>query len=1007
MVNSLSIDKKITKILVFFFVLFFQILISSSDPKFVNGEEWSIIYPPYSSSEWFLNSVYFTTYSEGWAVGRDVTNKISPLLYYLGGTWTSVPPPSVSSDWWLTDIYMNPPWTFLGGDGWAIGYDAENRQGLLLRYLYPYWSIFPSPSVSENWWLEGIHLSSYEEGWAVGYDNSNKRGVLLHYLNGNWTSVLPPSVSSDWRLYGVHFPSSNEGWAAGHDLANNKGILLHYLDGVWSVVNTPEVSSAWGFEGKCIYFTSSNEGWAVGRDFANKRGIILHYLNGSWTNVTLPEVSSNWRLWSIYFTSPSEGWAAGYDIENQKGVFLHYSSGSWALIPSPNLSSGWAPFNIYFVSPGQGWVVGEDHSSGKSQGLLIKYINEFITPPTIIKGPVTGKAGNPYQFATGGASSSLGHPLEYQFDWKGDGTDLSPWGFDNLAGVNMNSLTQTKTWTTPGIYNIRTRARCIYDTNFVSDWSETLTATITLEGDNSTTRTLPEHYIPSWSLQVMITVTPKGLIKNYIVEDIPPTGWIVTNINENGIWDSVNHKVKWGPFYDNNNRTLIYQVTPPINESGTKVFAGRAIFDGIEMPIGGDIDIELKTSHPADLDNNFKMFVGEVTTYGSFWREGQVWPVPPNPIPIAYVTNSGYLWKMGGVYHYDSQIDPPWVAGPSYGKSPLKNIVSLGIGTGVRTLPNCYTPSIGITVSILVTPGAETKVYAVEDNLPEGWIVSEINENGAWDNTNKKVKWGPFFDNNIRMLSYKLIPPLGETGMKIFSGIASFDGTNFKIGGQSTLEKCLIDKITLKSPRDSECFDSCSLFSIPTFSWTSEETFKKYEIQFSLDQTFSSIPLKIKSETNEKTIDINKWKKILLIPGGSGGTIYWRVIGIRQNNTMVNSETRSFVIESPMTVGNPSILPTSKSALPTLSWNNNCNTKFKVWFGSDEVFTKRTAFVFNLMNPNDNGGIFTRLLTDGQWIKVRKLIGDVTGSSIYWYVEAWDGLKRYSRTQVMRFTLID
>jgi hypothetical protein len=76
-------------------------------------------------------------------------------------------------------------------------------------------------------------------------------------------------------------------------------------------------------------------------------------------------------------------------------------------------------------------------------------------------GPANGQVGQEYTFTTGQGASSLGHPVEYQFDWKGDGTDLSGWG----------SATQSKTWDGPGSYGVRARARCQDHHGAVSDWS--------------------------------------------------------------------------------------------------------------------------------------------------------------------------------------------------------------------------------------------------------------------------------------------------------------------------------------------------------------------------------------------------------------------------------------------------------------------------------------------------------------------------------------------------------
>ncbi len=231
---------------------------------------------------------------------------------------------------------------------------------------------------------------------------------------------------------------------------------------------------------------------------------------------------------------------------------------------------------------------------------------------------------------------------------------------------------------------------------------------------------------------------------------------------------------------------------------------------------------------------------------------------------------------------------------------------------------------------------------------------------------------------------------------------ASFDDV---IVGQT------VEDISLSSPLNVSVFDCCSLSTPPIFGWASEESFKGYEIQFSPDQSFSSIPVrmkaKVKESTNEVTLPGATWKKVLTMPGGIGGTVYWRVQGKRGNGTTGLSEVFLLEIEPAQAVGNPTFSPTSKSSLPGLSWENNCNAKFKVWFGSDGSFTKKVPYSFSVKNPNDNGGLFSKNLTSAQWKAIRKLVNDVTGSTIYWYMESWDGLGRYAKTDAMSFFLTD
>jgi hypothetical protein len=282
-----------------------------------------------------------------------------------------------------------------------------------------------------------------------------------------------------------------------------------------------------------------------------------------------------------------------------------------------------------------------------------------------------------------------------------------------------------------------------------------------------------------------------------------------------------------------------------------------------------------------------------------------------------------------------------------------------------------------MSISITVIPGQGAQVYAVEDSPPAGWTVNDINESGGWDNVRKKVKSGPFFDSKNRTFTCKVTPPSGEGGQKTFSGIASFDGTNVTIGGDLALAGCSTVSITLQSPSDGTTFGACSLYSLTTFSWMAGGTFKIYEIQFSMDDSISSIPVKVKATAKQVSVTSSTWKRVLSIPGGA---VYWRVVGSLANRKTATSEVFSIIVKVAQPVEGQTISPTSRTSLPTLSWGNNCNTKFEE---------------------------FTKVLTSGQWMAIRRVVRDTSGSTIYWYVESWDGLGRYNKTEVMNFLLTD
>jgi len=68
-----------------------------------------------------------------------------------------------------------------------------------------------------------------------------------------------------------------------------------------------------------------------------------------------------------------------------------------------------------------------------------------------------------------GSASGSRDSVQYQFDWNGDGTDLSAWG----------SATQSNTWTSASTHYVRARARLSSDPGVVSDWPDAILVSVT------------------------------------------------------------------------------------------------------------------------------------------------------------------------------------------------------------------------------------------------------------------------------------------------------------------------------------------------------------------------------------------------------------------------------------------------------------------------------------------------------------------------------------------------
>jgi hypothetical protein len=194
--------------------------------------------------------------------------------------------------------------------------------------------------------------------------------------------------------------------------------------------------------------------------------------------------------------------------------------------------------------------------------------------------------------------------------------------------------------------------------------------------------------------------------------------------------------------------------------------------------------------HPADISPaDDRITLAEVTDYILAWKTGGTWPVEPalNSTNIEdYITRAGALWKGGEVYVFDN--DPAtnaplwWVNAPldtpgSHGAKPASPGGSAESQLLVaRTLPVTYRPNLSVPVALAVTPATQTRAYAVVETPPAGWTIRNISHDGRWDATNRKIKWGPFFDQTVRTLTYEVVPGPTSAGIAEFSGRGSFDG---------------------------------------------------------------------------------------------------------------------------------------------------------------------------------------------------------------------------------------
>ncbi len=301
-------------------------------------------------------------------------------------------------------------------------------------------------------------------------------------------------------------------------------------------------------------------------------------------------------------------------------------------------------------------------------------------------------------------------------------------------------------------------------------------------------RHLPSLFAPGQPFTVFIVARPTPSAAAWALEDSPPADWTVTEISDHGLLDLTKGKVKFGPFYDPETRTLSYRAHPPSLASLPARFLGTASIDGSTLPVTGDDSTRPSPlHHPADQPPaDVALDIDEVTAYGAAWRRGADWPIEPRRIPIDYVTRAGLIWRFGENYHFDGDASAPplcWAPGEAP-RLPTPGVAQAP-GRGVSTRSITAGPPWRVT--ILVEPAPGTSSHAIEEHLPTSGPLHHASHHAELDPTSQRLRWGPFHDDSSRLLTYELQIPASEAGPWRWDGSASFDGVSLRIGGDTTV----------------------------------------------------------------------------------------------------------------------------------------------------------------------------------------------------------------------------
>lgn len=287
-------------------------------------------------------------------------------------------------------------------------------------------------------------------------------------------------------------------------------------------------------------------------------------------------------------------------------------------------------------------------------------------------------------------------------------------------------------------------------------------------------------YLPT----IQIAATPSANVKCYSVEETLDEGLAPYDIGTGGTWNPTNRTIRWGPFVDASARTLTYNASGP---SGIYDLNGRGSVDGQGVAVAGTnvVTVDLNT-------------MSRVATPSISPRPNGLFPVMVTVTTatagatIRYTLDGAMPNENSAVYSGPFQLDTitrvkarafkTWMF-PSGTADLLYGEEALGESNGiVRTIYNNGTGHP--RVELAVTAASDIRSQAVVEDLPPGATATAISGSGVFLVGSRTVKWGPFLDDQDRVLSYQISGPDGSCDMP---GRGSFNGFPVPIAGDQVL----------------------------------------------------------------------------------------------------------------------------------------------------------------------------------------------------------------------------
>ena len=336
-------------------------------------------------------------------------------------------------------------------------------------------------------WSNGLTVNIYSftlttsvspEGAGSIDRNPNKTGYDF-----NEVVTLTANGSSGSKMFD-HWDGSLTGNQNPKDLTmnSNKSVRAYFIT---ETVSTPEnpVGPTQAYAGQSIDFEVDGAQSSFGHsveyqlDFGdgNESNWQVSPINYTYSQSGIFEVLARARC--ADHNEIMSGWSGAFEI-TITGLTLTVnvnpeSAGSVTIIPDKSIydyldkvairaipNDGSSVFSHWDGVGGDSTDNPRDVYMRRNREITANFIQETVSTPNILAGPLEGSTDDVLTFQTGGAVSSFDHAVEYQFDW-GDST-LSEWG----------DVSQSYSYLTFGTMQVRARARCVDHNQIISEWSQ-------------------------------------------------------------------------------------------------------------------------------------------------------------------------------------------------------------------------------------------------------------------------------------------------------------------------------------------------------------------------------------------------------------------------------------------------------------------------------------------------------------------------------------------------------